>query len=133
MIRQLIDVEHYWRVVILYDWDGNFLYDAVHELHGAGFTREFVGQVMTVMSLRLAKAVTCSNTRNHISVVIFNHHDIVEDYISSIVHEAEHVKQVMLDAYDVEDAGEFPAYTIGYLVMRMYEVFKELICPCSPA
>ena len=128
MIRQLIDVEHYWRVVVLYDWDGNFLYDAVHELHDAGFTREFVRQIVTVMSLGLAKAVTCSNTRNHISIVIFNHHDTVEDYISSIVHEAEHVKQAMLDAYDVEDAGEPPAYTIGYLVMRMWEVFRGFVC-----
>lgn len=33
----------------------------------------------------------------------------------------------MLDAYSVEDSGEPPAYTIGYLVGRMYEGFKKLI------
>ncbi len=35
------------------------------------------------------------------------------DYINSIVHEAEHIKQAMLKAYRVEDKGEPPAYTIG--------------------
>jgi hypothetical protein len=53
------------------------------------------------------------------------------DYISSIVHEAEHVKQAILDTYDIEDKGEAPAYTIGYLVMQMYEVFRILVCPCG--
>jgi hypothetical protein len=33
----------------------------------------------------------------------------------------------MLYAYEVEDAGEPPAYTIGYLVMRMYGVFKNIV------
>jgi len=51
--------------------------------------------------------------------VIFGRHGDVYNYINSIVHEAEHVKQAMLKAYDVEDRGEPPAYTIGYLVMRM--------------
>ena len=30
-------------------------------------------------------------------------------------------------AYDVEDIGEAPAYTIGYLVGKMYEVFRTFI------
>ena len=53
-----------------------------------------------------------------------------EDYLNSIIHEAEHIKQAMLKAYDVDDIGEPPAYTIGYLVMKMYEVFKIFICDC---
>lgn len=34
--------------------------------------------------------------------------------------------QAMLDVYDVNDEGEPPAYTVGYLVMRMWGVFKDL-------
>ena len=49
------------------------------------------------------------------------------DYINSIVHEAEHVKQAMLRTYMIEDKGEPPAYTIGYLVERMCEGFEEVI------
>jgi hypothetical protein len=33
----------------------------------------------------------------------------------------------MLRAYDVEDRGEAPAYTIGYLVKKMWEVFREFL------
>lgn len=62
----------------------------------------------------------------HISIVVFNRHDDMEDYINSLVHEAEHVKQAMLHAYDVRDSGEPPAHTVGYLVSRMWEVFQCL-------
>ena len=74
-----------------------------------------------------AKAATFSDTAKHVSVVLFNPHESSKDYINSIVHEAEHIKQAMLKAYHVEDRGEAPAYTIGYLVGRMWEVFKTII------
>lgn len=69
-----------------------------------------------------AKAVTISSSKDKTSVVLFNIHKNKYDYINSIVHEAEHVKQAMLNYYDVEDAGEPPAYTVGYLVMKMLEL-----------
>ena len=75
-----------------------------------------------------AKAVTFSSPMKHISIVLFNIHKNKSDYINSIVHEAEHIKQAMLKAYQVEDRGEAPDYTIGYLVSRMWEVFKGFIC-----
>lgn len=78
------------------------------------------------MSNGLAKAVTVSNIEKHISVVLFNPHREMYDYINSIVHEAEHIKQDMLRAYNVDDSGEPPAYTIGYLVMKMLILFKYL-------
>lgn len=75
-----------------------------------------------------AKAVTFSNIAQHISVVLFNVHTNKVDYINSVVHEAEHIKQAMLYAYNVEDKGEPPAYTIGYLVSQMYKVFPQCKC-----
>ena len=60
-------------------------------------------------------------------MVLFNTHDTIEDYLNTIVHEAEHIKQAMLKAYNVNDIGEPPAYTIGYIVMRMYRVFRKFL------
>ena len=50
------------------------------------------------------------------------------DYVSSIVHEAEHVKQSILKAYNVPDEDEAPAYTIGFLVMKMMEFYMKFLC-----
>lgn len=49
------------------------------------------------------------------------------EYHRILTHkEAEHIKQHMLKAYNVDDFGEAPAYTIGYLVMMMLKL--NLFC-----
>ena len=127
MIRQSFDVEGFWKVIVYYNVDYNFFDSIKWELMVADISKEGIEEVWDTMSTGEAKAVTCSNVNKHISVVLFNFHTSEADYINSLVHEAEHVKQAMLQAYRVEDAGEPSAYTVGYIVMRMYEVFKKLI------
>lgn len=128
MIKQVFDTESYYRVVVYYDMDYNFFDDVLYELRLIDFPLDYIKSLRRSMMSREALAVTCSSTKHHTSVVIFNTHSSKSDYINSIVHEAEHIKQAMLKAYEVEDSGELPAYTIGYIVMKMYEVFKGFIC-----
>jgi hypothetical protein len=124
MIKQVFDVDGYWNVVVFWNVDYHFFDDIEFELRMIGFTNVAIEEVRNSMMSGEAKAVTCSH--QHTSIILFNNHDSISDYISSIVHEAEHVKQAMLKAYDVEDVGEPPAYTIGYLVKKMWEVFSRL-------
>ena len=125
MIKQTFDIENYWVVIVYWNVDYNFFNDVELELRMVGFSWAAIEEVRKSMESGEAKAVTCSN--QHTSVVLFNKHDLIPDYISSIVHEAEHVKQAILKAYSVEDGGEAPAYTIGYIVMKMWEVFSQFL------
>ena len=124
MIKQVFNIENYWKVVVFWNVDYHLFNDAEFELRMIGFTDAAIEGVRKTMESGEAKAVTCSH--DHTSVVLFNKHSSVSDYISSIVHEAEHIKQAMLKVYMVEDRGEAPAYTIGYLVKRMWKVFRKL-------
>lgn len=130
MVKQVFSVKEYWEVIVFYDVDYSLFYLIEDELYNADITKHFLKELYYMMFYRLAKAVTFSNTKKHISVVIFNTHSDSSDYIDSIVHEAEHIKQAMLYAYNIKDAGEPPAYTIGYLVSQMYKVFRNFICDC---
>ena len=127
MIRYQFDVENYWKVIVFFNMDYNFFSIVREELINAGFNIQTIKAMYESMYSHKAKAVTCSNPDRHISIVIFNEHKRVDDYINSIVHEAEHIKQAMLRAYNIKDAGENPAYTIGYLVMMMYRGFREFM------
>lgn len=131
MIRQQFSVEDYWKVIVWYDLDFNLLSYVHRDLSSIGFSRKGIKRIFDELGKHHVKAVTCSNGECYASIVIFKKHTSKKDYINSIVHEAEHVKQAMLSAYRVEDRGEPPAYTLGYLVMRMYEVFKKFLCNCQ--
>ena len=125
MVKQAFSVDGYWEVVIFWNLDYHFFDDVELELLMIGFTKASIEEVRKSMESGEAKAVTCSH--QHTSVVLFNKHESKTDYINSIVHEAEHIKQAILKAYQIEDRGEAPAYTIGYLVGKMYEVFRTFI------
>lgn len=128
MIKQVIDVEGYWKVVVIYNVDYHHFHvveNAFKELK-VSKDNKVLKEIMEVMLSWEAKGVTYSSLERHVSIVLFNKHCSKIDYINTLVHEAEHVKQAMLRAYEVEDKDEPPAYTIGYLVMKMWEVWKEL-------
>lgn len=128
MIRQQFNVRHYWKVIVYYHLDFDLFISVAVELFNIGFSREDIKNIYQELRFGKAKAVTCSNSLYHTSIIILIPHPSPQDYLDSIVHEAEHVKQAMLEAYQVEDKGEPPAYTIGYLISRMYPVINSIIC-----
>ena len=126
MIKQIIDIEGYWKVIVYYNIDYNFFNYIEDSLINANASHETIVSIYNNMVTNNAKAFTFNNTKLYRSVVGFNSHITKHDYINSIVHEAEHIKQAMLDAYDVKDYGEPPANTIGFLAMKMLMILKYL-------
>lgn len=127
MVRQDIYVRGYWKVVVFYNLDYHLFGSVVKEFKRYRTPNSIIKDIYRSMKSGYARACTYSDEDKHISIVLFNRHTSVGDYFNSIVHEAVHIKQAMLRAYHVEDEGEPPAYTMGYLVGRMFEVFKHII------
>lgn len=127
MIKQVLDVNGYWKVIVYYDINYNLFDYIVTDLYHIGIHSKAINRIYSKMITHKGKAVTISNPNVYTSIILFNKHKNKYDYLNSIVHEAEHVKQSMLYAYDIKDAGEPPAYTIGYLVMKMM-MFLKLLC-----
>lgn len=126
MVRQVIDVDGKWTVVVWYDVDEKYWNIIKKELMALGTSRLNLEALYRDIRRDKVKAVTCSNIEMRRSVVLFNKHKDKTDYINSIVHEAEHVKQAMLEGYRVMDSGEPPAYTIGYLVGEMWRIWSKI-------
>ena len=125
MIKQLINVDNYWKVIVYYNVDYNFFNDIVYELRRIDIDYDVIDDIYENL-IYTVKAATCSSYKYKTSIVLFNNHKNSYDYINSIVHEAEHIKQHMLSAYKVLDEGEPPAYTIGYVAMKMLMINNKL-------
>lgn len=122
MIRDIIDIEGYWKVIVYYNIDYDLFWFIGNDLIDAGCTSIDSIYHSIIYS---TKAFTYSNIDKHISIVGFNRHYSYYDLINSITHEAEHVKQAMLQAYSVKDSNEPPAYTVGYLVEQMLGILHK--------
>ena len=121
MIKQIINIDNYWEVIVYYDIDYNFFNDIVKELNYLNAPVEEIDKIYYTMKYK-AKAFTYNNLKYRVSIVGFNKHFDKYDYINSIIHEAEHVKQHMLKFYKVLDEGEPPAYTVGYVATKMLQL-----------
>lgn len=127
MIKQTIDINGYWKIIVYYNVNYNLFYIIKRELRYMGTPVERIHSIYNNMLKERAKAVTISSINNNTSIVLFNKHKRMDDYISSIVHEAEHIKESMLYKYNVNNYGESPAYTIGYIVKCMFNVFINYV------
>ena len=121
MIKQIINIKHYWRVIVYYNVDYNFFDYIARDLIYYGISKKTIYRIYDNMRYGNAKAVTITPNDYDVSIVLFNKHRDKYDYINSIAHEAEHIKQAMLYHYDVPDEDEAPAYTIGFLLMKMLD------------
>lgn len=99
MIRQDISVNGYWDIIVCYE-----IYLGQDN---AGFTHTDFKKKQSIVGI----GVTNSKAQ----------------LINTIIHEAKHVQSHICRYYNVPEDGEQAAYLIGYIVMRMYNSFKQLL------
>ena len=126
MTKQIFYIEHYWKVIAYHNIEYKFFRHIFKDLYSIGFSNASITRIYKKFKLNQIKAVTCSSPTYKTSILIFAKHDNPIDYINSIVHESEHLKQVLLKVYKVYDEGEPPAYTVGYIASKLYSAFKLL-------
>jgi hypothetical protein len=99
MIRQDIDIEGYWKVIVVYN--------------------AFLGNEDT--------GFTYTDSTKRLSIVGISPTSSQEELLNTIVHEAKHVQSHICEYYNVPEDGEQAAYLIGYIVQKMHRVFKNMI------
>lgn len=126
MIKQVFHIERFWKVIVYYNVDYDHFDYILQDMKMDSLPIE--GMIGVVQKLHHAYGVTISIPNKRTSVVLFNTHKSKAEYISTIVHEAEHVKQHMFNYYGAEDKDEDAAYAVGYIVKQMYSAIKDIIC-----
>ena len=99
MIRQDIDVNGYWKVIVVYNvWLGQ---------ENTGFTHTDFNKKKSIIGISISNST--------------------EQFFNTIVHELKHTQSHICKYYNVDEDSEDAAYLIGFLIQQMYKVFKHLI------
>ena len=99
MIRQDIDIEGYWKIIVIYN--------AFLGTENTGFT------YTDFHSKRSVIGISSTSTQ--------------EQLLNTIVHEAKHAQSHICKYYRIEEDSEEAAYLIGYIVQNMHRVFRDMI------
>lgn len=99
MIRQNIDVNGYWKIIVLYNvWLGKY---------NTGFTHTDFAKRRSI--------VTISPTTSE------------EQFLNTVVHEIKHLQSHICRYYNVDEDSEEAAYLIGYIAQKMHKYLIEYI------
>lgn len=127
MIRQVINVDNHWRVIVYYNVN-YALFDYIEEeLVKFRSPVEEIDKLYDALSSFKVKAATYNILEYKTSIVLFNKHKDYVDYLDSIAHECYHVVDGILEYYNYSMRGEPPAYTIGFLFKEMFKVFDSAV------
>ena len=99
MIRQDIDINGYWKIIIAYD--------------------VYLGKKNT--------GFTYTDFDKKKSIIGISETDSQEQFFNTLVHEAKHAQSHICKYYNVEEDSEEAAYLIGYIMQRMHRVFRNFI------
>lgn len=99
MIRQDIDINGYWKIIVVYDVE--------------------LGQKDS--------GFTYTNYKKKQSIVGIGKSTSNSQLLNTITHEAKHVQSHICKYYDIKEDGEDAAYLIGYIIQQMYRTFKNII------
>lgn len=101
MIRQDIDIKGYWEIIVIYSAE-------LGKDKDVGFTHTDFSKKRSIVGI----GKTSSK----------------EQFFNTVVHEAKHVQSHICKYYNIKESSEDAAYLIGYIIQRMYETFKYMIC-----
>lgn len=118
MTRQTFYIDK-WKVIVYWNIDYDFFNSIAHDMSILGASYKTIKDTYNTM-LHGGKAFTYNSKEKHTSILGFNKHADTSDLLNSIVHEAEHIKQAIMQEYNITD-NETPAYLLGYIVMKMWE------------
>ena len=98
-LRQDINIEGYWKVIILYNiWLGE---------RDTGFTYTDFDKRRSIVGI----SPTTSK----------------EQFFNTLIHEIKHVQSHICKYYNVEEDSEAAAYLTGFIMQKMHRCFRHLI------
>lgn len=99
MIRQDIDINGYWTIIILYN--------VYLGKKNTGFTHTDFNKKRSIVGIS-----NCSSK---------------EQFFNTLIHEVKHVQSHICKYYNVKENSENAAYLIGYIVQKIYKSFKDFL------
>lgn len=127
MKTKYIDVDGYWGIVIVYDFDvRKDWYELEATMDSFGMDERKIQKSMKILSQKnTGMAISRDDLR--MSAIYLADTTSTDEFWSTAIHECKHVADAIIDYYGVVWDSEDAAYLTGYLTKEMVLLLGE---PC---
>lgn len=130
MIRQELDIDGYWRVTVFYLPDVGDMAEVIGELRAVGCPASEVRKILRLFPHRRNKGVTFPGFYYRHSVTVIGKATSWSQFFDSVLHEVDHLVDVITEYYHVSNHREPPAYLQGEIGRQMAPAIRRIACPC---
>lgn len=121
-----IDVDGYWGIIVNYDYDFMDFDDLWAVMRSFGLTSKNADKALKVLE-NYNTGMAISNADIRMSAIFVSHATNPSEWWSTMIHEAKHVADAIIDHYGVDWDGEDAAYLTGFITKKIVEAVGE---PC---
>ena len=115
MKKHYIDIEGYWGVIFLYDYDLMDMDEIAAILDSFGLSERKIRKAMPVL-YGVNSGMTVSRADLTMSVIIISNATSMEQFFDTIAHEIDHVQDAVDMFYGVRQGSEDSAWLQGYIM-----------------
>lgn len=130
MLRQLIDIDGYWLATVIYIPQRRDMPDVAEALGRLGCPATTIDHVINLMDEDWNKGFTWSSPDSCRSVTIIGRATSWCQFFDTLLHETKHIVDEIVEAYEVNNYGEPPAYLQGEIGRQMAPMIRRIAYPC---
>lgn len=129
MKRHYVDIDGYWGIIFIYDYDFMDIDELAAILDSFGASDKDIRKAMSIL-YSTNSGMTISRSDLTMSVIIISEATSVEQFMDTLVHEIDHVQDAIDELYGVEQGSEESAWLQGYIMRGISRALKEdgIIC-----
>lgn len=129
MIKQNIYLKEYkWYVTVFYNTSIDNLNDIINKLKEMDISKnDLYLAYENIIDNKINTGFIYTNFKKRETLITIGKANSKEEFINTVVHEANHLQSHIATYYDIDEKGEEVSYLIGDIVKRMYSIFKKII------
>ena len=129
MIKQNIYLKEYkWYITVFYNTSIDDLNDIINKLKEMDISKnDLYLAYENIIDNKINTGFIYTNFKKRETLITIGKANSKEEFINTVVHEANHLQSHIATYYDIDEKGEEVSYLIGDIVKRMYSIFKKII------
>lgn len=132
MKKHYIDIDGYWGVLFIYDYDMFDMDEIAAILDSFGVSERKIREAMPIL-YSTNTGMTVSRMDVTMSAIFVSRASSVEQFMDTVAHEVDHVQDAIDAYYGVRQGSEDSAWLQGYIMRGITKALKEdgVVCPNS--
>lgn len=125
MEKHYVDIDGYWGILFVYDFDWNDVDEVIDIIENFGITDDDEVSYAVNVLYSTNGGMTISRPSDTMSVIFIGQADSIEQFFDTLSHESDHAQDSILRYFGISHGTEDAAWLQGYIMRGISKWLKK--------